>query len=392
MRYNIKSNPIKEFKIFIEKINRKNESSKKENKSIDIGYDENYRKYICFDGVLIALDSWNPNADIIYVSHAHMDHIPIIPQKISEKLKNGQIPINFMCSKITKEVAEERTRGKFCFHESLWLFGKDLTHSKSIEYKGVKLTLIENGHTYGSTSLLIEGSEVILYTSDFTTKDREFLNGKRAIKGLKPINCDRLIMECTFGSPNYLFPSFGEIQKELNEYIQNQILEGYPVIILGYSFGKSQIVLNMLYDSYRILLNTNIAKNTDILEKNGIKFTKWEPYGNYNKKKLEDLNDYILIIPPYSMFTEPFKSLISSGAKVISLSGKVLNESYRKEFPADKYIPFSDHCDFNDLIKFVNKCTPKKKYLEHGKIEEFSYFLYRSIRDKKNKSIYTIRN
>lgn len=391
MKYSIKSNPIKEFEMFIEKIDRNNESSKKDNKNIDIGYDENYGKYIYFDEVLIAIDSWNLNADIIYISHAHMDHIPVIPQKISEKLKNGQIPINFMCSKITKEVAEDRTRGRFSFPESLWLIGKDLNQSTSIEYKGVKLTLIENGHTYGSTSLLIEGSEVILYTSDFTTKDREFLERKRSIKGLRPIKCDRLITECTFGAPKYIFPPFKEVQKELNDYTHNQISKGHPVIILGYSFGKSQVILNMLYGSNRILLNRKIVKNTEILEKNRIEFTKWEPYGNINKKSLKDLNDYILIIPPYSMFIDPFKSLISKGAKVVSLSGKVLNDSYRREFPSDKYIPFSDHCDFNDLIKFVNKCNPIKIYLEHGKIEEFSYFFLNSNRNKNNKGVYFLR-
>jgi len=35
------------------------------------------------------------------------------------------------------------------------------------------------------------------------------------------------------------------------------------------------------------------------------------------------------------MFTEPFKNLISSGVKVDSLSGNILNETYRKQFIMD---------------------------------------------------------
>lgn len=304
-----------------------------------------------------------------------MDHIPVFSKKAQEKLENSTTSTNFICSKITKEIAEARTREKFSFPESIWLLGKENNFPQSIEYNGVKLTLIENGHTYGSTSLLIEGSEKIFYTSDFITNDREIVDGYEIIKGLKPIKCDRLIMECTFGSPQYIFPSFREIVNELNNYIHTQISEGYPVILLSYSFGKSQNILKILRISNRILLEANIAKLTRILEENEIEFPEWEPYGKYNKNQLKKLNDYILISPPYSIFKEPYKSLISNGAKVVLLSGKVINESYRKEFPADKYLPFSDHCDYNKLCKFIKNCNPNEIYLEHGKIQEFSYLL-----------------
>ena len=368
-------NSINEFKSFITEIKSSKKNSELYKKNIDIGFDENYGIYIYIDGITIAIDRWNPNTDIIFISHAHMDHIPNIPQEIFNDLDKQLNPIKFICSKITKEVAEARTRGKFTFPESLWLLGNDIIASQSIEYNGVKLTLINNGHTFGSNSLLIEGSEKILYTSDFITNDREIAGGNEIIKGLKPIKCDRLIMECTFGSPQSIFPSFREIVNDLSNYIHTQISEGNPVILLSYEFGKSQNILKILRISNRILLNANIAKLTRILEENGIEFPEWEPYGKYNKNQLKKLNDYILLTPPYSIFKEPYKSLIAAGAKVVSLSGKVLEDIYRKEIKADYYIPLSDHCDFNALCNFVKKCNPNEIYLEHGKIEEFSYLL-----------------
>jgi hypothetical protein len=182
-------------------------------------------------------------------------------------------------------------------------------------------------------------------------------------------------MECTFGAPKFIFPSFDNIQNDVNDYVQNQINEGHPVILLGYAFGKSQLLLNMIDTSFEVLLDKSIAKNTKILENNRIKFREWVPYDKYNKKRLKDLHDYVLIIPPNAMFEEPYNYLIKEGAKVVSFSGKVLSESYRKEFPADKYITLSDHCDFRELIDFVQKCDPIEIYLDHGKIEEFSFFL-----------------
>ncbi|MHA1660733.1 MAG: MBL fold metallo-hydrolase RNA specificity domain-containing protein [Promethearchaeota archaeon] len=384
MKSELNFNNFKKLKSYINEI----QSAKKKKNEIDIGYNQIYGKYIKIDDILIALDHWNPNADIIFISHAHFDHIPnILPESI-EGLNNQLIPIKFICSKITKEIAEVRTRGKLTFPESSWLLGKESGQFQSIEYKGVLLTLIENGHVHGSTSLLIEGSQKIFYTGDFITNDREFFNKSKTIIGLRPIKCDHLIIECTFGAPNYIFPSFKEIQVKLNEYIEKNISEGNPVILLGYSYGKSQMILKMLNTSHKILLDRNIAKNVKILEKYGVVFPEWEPYGNYNKNKLKKMTDYILIIPPYSMFNEPYKSLISEGAKVVYLSGKVLNDSNRKEFPADKYISYSDHCDFKDLLEFIKKCNPNKIYLEHGRIEEFSYFLSKTCEKAKIFSIY----
>ena len=354
-----------------------------EHRNIVIKRDPIYGKYIKIDGTIIAIDHWNPKADIIYISHGHMDHIPNIPEKIVKNLFEEKVKTKFICSKITRDIAKFRTRNKFNFPRSVWLLGENLEQINSIEYKGIKISLIENGHTYGSTSLLIEGSKKILCTSDFITRDRKFLNGNKMINGLKPIKCDILTMECTFGSSNYVFPPFFELQKDLNDYINIQLSGNHPIILLAYSFGKSQIILNMLDIPNKILLENNIAKNTEILEQNGIKFSNWEPYGNYNKRQLMNLNDYICIIPPFSMFNEPFKSLISNGAKVVLFSGKVLNDSYRSEFPVDKYIPYSDHCDFNSLYNFIKKCSPKIIYLEHGCTELFSYFLSKNQEDSR---------
>ncbi len=373
---------LKDFKEQLKKI-KNSKKNASEDRNIVIKNDPIFGKYIKIDGTTIAIDHWNPKADIIYISHGHMDHIPNIPKKALNNLFEEKIKTNFICSKITKNIAKFRTYNKCDFPCSMWLLGEDLSKRNSIEYNGIKISLIENGHTYGSTSLLIEGSKTILYTSDFITRDREFLNGNEKICGLRPIKCDILIMECTFGSPKYVFPPFLDIQKDMNDYINRQISENHPIILLAYSFGKSQIILNMLDTPNKILLENNIAKTTEILEQNGIKFSNWESYGNYNKRQLMNLNDYICIIPPFSMFNEPFKSLISNGAKVVLFSGKVLNDSYRSEFPVDKYIPYSDHCDFNSLYNFIKKCGPKNIYLEHGFTELFSYFLSKNQEDSR---------
>ncbi|MBD3213208.1 MAG: hypothetical protein GF311_11430 [Candidatus Lokiarchaeota archaeon] len=356
---------------------------RKSQKSVIIDSHPKYGKFIKLDDVIVAVDHWNPHADIIYVSHAHMDHIPIFNKKIREGLDNEDIRKWFLCSKITKDIAEERTRNHFTFPESMWLLGKKLDKRNEVEIKGVRLKLTENGHTYGSNSLLLEGSEKILYTSDFITETRTFSNDT-ILKGLEVVECNRLITECTFGNPRFKFPSFSKIQTDVNNYISSELSKGNPVILLGYAFGKSQYLLNMLdlekLDT-KVLLDRNIAKLTKILESNEIKFNGWEPYSNYNKTQLKKDGNYVLIIPNYSMFREPYKTLISHGAKVASFSGKVFIESFRDKFPSDKYIAYSDHCDYNDLLCFIDRINPKEIYLEHGEIYNFFYSLHKYHED-----------
>ena len=328
------------------------------------------RKLIEIDNIKIALDCWDKTADIIFISHAHMDHIPFISIKAYKKLKQGDLDIKFLCSPITKEIAESRTKGKFKILEESWLLNHNYDLKDKIEFQDITLKLIENGHTFGSTSLLIEGSQTILYTSDFLNGEKETLR-----KGLNPIKCDHLILECTYGAPRYKFPPFKDLITNINSYIKVQLSKKYPVILLCYAFGKSQNLLQYLDNSFNIILERHIAENTQILEKYGIKFPEWQSYGNFNKNMLASQNNYVLFLPPYNIFKEPYKTLVSSGAKVAALSGKIVNKHFREKFQVDNYFPFSDHCDFYQLLDFVKRSQPKCLYLEHGKFNELTYYL-----------------
>jgi Cft2 family RNA processing exonuclease len=374
-------NPIRNLKNYLRS---KERDHGLKNKNVIIRKHALYGNFIKIDDTLIAIDHWNPKADLIYISHAHMDHIPNIPNKDITKLEKGDSEVGFLCTKITKEIAEHRTREKFTFPESMWLLGKSNKTRESIYFDNLKISLIENGHTYGSRSLLIEGSERILITSDFIGENKYFGKKRTGLRGLEPIKCDYLITECTYGSPKFTFPSFLTLKKRINEYVKTHLTQGFPIIILSYSFGKSQAILNMLECSKKVILERSISNIVEILELNGIDFGNWEPYGNYTKNKLKKKKDYVLLIPPYYMFREPYKTLISSGAKLVLLSGKVISEEYRNKFPVDEYFEYSDHVDFKNLTEFISDCQPKKIVLNHGRIAEFSYFLSNLLENNKN--------
>ena len=344
---------------------------------------------IFIDGIKIGIDHWDDNCDVLFISHAHMDHIPYIPNSIIKKVLFDEGSVNFpmmICSDITREIAKLRTKEKFLFPESSWLLGYDLNHQSSIEFKGIKFTILENGHTFGSSSLLIEGSETILYSSEFIIEDRLFKKGD-LIKSLKPRRCDHLILDCTFCSPYFDFPSFKDIEYGTNEYIKEQFNEGNPLIFFGYTFGKSQIIMKMLECDSVIYLDKEIGKITEILERFGINFPKWRSFNRNFQKKLKDNELFIIISPPNNLFKDTYRQLINNGAKTAIFSGKVLDASFRTHFNVDNYFPLSDHSDFKSTLNFIDKCNPNNIYLEYGQIENFSYFLSKKYH---NKSILTI--
>jgi len=388
-----KSNLIQSSNKFIKELRQVKKKTEKDYDGIRILCDNFYGKVIEMNKIVIAIDNWNPYADIIFISHAHTDHLPFFPKNAFSELKINTKSPKIICSKITKEIGKFRTKGKFDFPEDLWLLGNDFDNKKdhisqTIEYKGLKISIIESGHAYGSLSLILEGNKKILYTGDFNTEDRFFDQNKTPIKGLNPIKCDFLIIECTFGTPRYCFPSFKNLQVELNQFVEKYVSEGNTIVLPAYIYGKSQILLNTIKSSEKVLLSPEIAKITQILENNDFKFTNWDSFGTLNKKdQAKKLKGSLIIVPSAVKFLEKFKKVLNAKYKIVVCSGKVLNESYRNEFPADTYYPLSDHCDFNRLIEFVQKCEPKEIFLEHGKIEEFSYYLSKTLKGSNIKHV-----
>ncbi len=371
MEFYLGDNPEERLDYFINRHKTGSIASKREATKNRIGIESiNGRKLVSIDGITIALDCWDHNADVIFISHAHMDHIPNIPSTDYQKLEQGELEAKFLCSSITKQIAESRTGGKFRIPDGGELVPKRNDNVKEIQFKGVKFKLIQNGHTFGSTSLFIEGSQNILYTGDFISGRKPSFRAN-----LKPIKCDYLITECSFGSPQYVFPTAENLKKQINNCIKTQLSQNHPVILLSYAFGKSQNLLKILEPSFKIILDGKIAINTRILEENGIEFPNWESYKDFNQKRLNERNDYVLLVPRYSFFNSPYKNLVSAGVKVAILSGNVLNERFQREFIVDYYFPFSDHCDFFHLVEFVKKTRPKQVYLHHGSVTKFYYYL-----------------
>ncbi|MHA1375519.1 MAG: hypothetical protein ACTSR7_14650 [Promethearchaeota archaeon] len=332
---------------------------------------------ILMDGIKLAIDHWDSKADVLFISHAHMDHVPLIPRdrlkKVVSSLSVDRFP-KVICSRITRELIEYRTKGNFTFSDESWLTKDCRNYPFSLDYKGITFTILENGHVFGSNSLFIEGSKTIFYTSEFMSKKR-FLPSGILMNELKPRPCDYLVIDATFGEPFYKFPPFDELYTLTKQTIDQYCHDGFSLILLGYSYGKSQLLLKMLDGEHPIYLSRDVANIVNILENNGITFPNYEIYRKEFKKKLESCPNFIFIASPNKMFKNPLLNFINKGAKSIIFSGRILLDTFKKKYPVDNYIPLSDHSDFESTVTFIEKCAPSKIFLESGRIELLSYIL-----------------
>ena len=202
------------------------------------------------------LDPHEPQVDRVFVSHAHSDHIALHREII--------------LSAPTAKLMRARLEGNW--REHVMNFGGARRFETG--ETGFELTLLPAGHIFGSAMALVQtGRTSVLYTGDF--KLRPSLSAERC----QPHTADILIMETTYGRPQYLFPPIAEVLKGVVRFCREALDNGETPVLLGYSLGKSQELLCSLGDEgLRLMLHGAVYKLTQIYEQFGQCFPKYERY------------------------------------------------------------------------------------------------------------------
>ncbi len=270
------------------------------------------RVKVCLDG---------SNGDINFISHAHTDHVPRTAR-------------NVIISRETLELVSHRLGVKY-----------ELLDNH-------EFTLKDSGHILGSKSLIMEYEKKLIFTGDFSLRTRSF------IAGYKPEKCDILILESTFGKPEYKFPGYNAIVKESKGRISELLAEGNNVSMIGYSLGKAQQLCKIAEKlHYPLFVDEQISGINSIHKANGI---------NLTTEKLSESDG------PFIYITSNSKKAI--GYK-IGYSGWALEPNYKYYSGVDEAFPLSDHADFYDLVLTVKKSNPEKVFVCHGFSREFAHFL-----------------
>jgi hypothetical protein len=277
------------------------------------------------------MDAKRPKSRSV-ISHAHADHI--------------QSHDSIIATPATARIFEHRVRPT----DTMLL---DFYETK--DFGEFKLTFYPAGHCLGSAQTLIEyAGERLLYTGDF--KLREGLSCEPP----EIVPCDTLIMECTFGHPQFKFPKDDVIRGLLCAQIDRAFVNGLQPVVVAYSLGKSQEALQILLaGGYTVALHDSILQIVEIYREMGVEFK-----GDYRPLDLSDTDGMVVMMPPGAMRGQKMRALPST--YTIYLSGWGMDARARYRYGTDMVLPLSDHAGFDDLERYVISSGAQKVYTLYG--------------------------
>ncbi len=286
----------------------------------------------------------SPKEEKVLFTHAHSDHI-----KLS---KNPE----FFATLPTIDLIEKRFPRKYDSNFTT------LAYNKKYQLNDFQVELKENGHILGSVQTKISHEEKdYLITSDFRLQD------SLLFKGAKPEKCDTLVLETTFGSSQYAFPSYDSVLNEMVSFLEKN--SDNLILLSGYSLGKAQELTAIANQAgLEPVVHDSIFEMNKIYEKHGISLGKYQKL-DHNLKEHS-----VLIMPPQLVDKFLFATLKHVDKRQL-ISALATGWGHKRGF--DVTFPLSNHADYNDLIAFVEQSQPKLVLTDHGFCEEFSRKLNR---------------
>ncbi len=281
----------------------------------------------------IILDPLNNRVDssTVFITHAHIDHSKAF------KLNN----VSKFSSPETMDLASV-----YYPRVDKW---QPLTPKGKVTVDDFEVVPHNSGHVLGSYEFEVatpDGS--VLFTGDFNTEYR------KTMMPAEPVECDILILEATFGSPHFVFPSEDAVARKMIDWAKETLKRGRIPTFQADSLGNAQEIIRIFNESTDIPIVTHrkVSRINEVYKSYGYKL------------------DYI------DMETSEAYKVISSREAAL-ITPKQLNLSSQEEFvPAlvsgwalwskRKAFPLSDHADFTSLIRFVKDCNPKTVLTCHG--------------------------
>lgn len=260
------------------------------------------------------------------VSHAHSDHAVAT---------TGEV----YCTHPTRSFMQHRHQGR---SQPSY---KAIKFEEVFHINDVKITFYPAGHILGSAQILMEYSgERYLYTGDFKVQSDE------SCESFRFVECDHLITETTFASPEYHHPD------PLTE-IRNLLGVSKNVIIGAYSLGKAQRLTQLItknFSDVSVFIHPDLEVYHNLYSDHGIYLGDWLPFRR-NDFFREQTSIYI--VPP------AFLRKRAGDATML----RVFATGWKRSFyRCDRILQISDHADWNGILELVRKSKAKKVYTVHG--------------------------
>lgn len=228
-----------------------------------------------------------------------------------------------------------------------------LRYYEEIEYNGEKIKLLPAEHIIGAAQVIVETNNTVIgYTGDFK------LGGNTEVIR-EP---DVLIMETTYGDPQYRRPFKGDVEPLLIDIVEEGLSRYKGVVIYGYH-GKLQEAMTIIRRAgitAPFIMPHRIKRITDIAVKHGLSIDNY--YDTRSRRAKEILREGYYVFFDHMMRAK-MRRLDGTVYNVV-LSGWEFSQPVRKIDEYTWLVALSDHADFDELIYYVEESRPKLVVLD----------------------------
>lgn len=275
-----------------------------------------------------------------FVSHAHADHMK----------RHGHV----FATPATADMMRARGATKSKFQHLEW--------REPVKWGRAQVSFYPAGHVLGSAQMLVEGDGTrLLYSGDF--KMRSSLSSEE----IEVPRADIVVMETTFGRPNYRFPESADVLQAIGDWCERVLARGSVPAIFCYSLGKGQEVLAGLASrSFPIYLHAKHGQMAEIYANHGIGFPQYQVH-----EQGTDI-DGVLLCASQCKRSKWWDDLTSRRrVETAYVSGWALG-AHPRRFGTDAAFALSDHAGYDDLLEYVYLTGAHTVWTTHGYAYEFA--------------------
>ena len=281
------------------------------------------------------IDPWKP-VDRAVITHAHSDHARWGSQ-------------HYLCHTHSLPLLKLRL-GENSYQSAEW--------DEPITMNGVSVSLHPAGHIIGSSQVRVEyNGEVWVFSGDYKLAN-DGISGE-----FEPVSCQTFITESTFGLPIYNWKPQEEVYEEIRNWINHNKENDQSSVLLAYSLGKAQRVLQAIRETAdRVFVHGAIWNTHQVLTQAGFDLGEVIRVQPDTPKNL--LKGAVVIAPP-SADGSPWLRRFSPYAIGIC-SGWMQVRGNARRRNADAGFVLSDHADWNGLLTAVKWTGAENIFVTHG--------------------------